>query len=730
MMNIKEFNYYPRQEEIVKILKGRVNTSNEEYLRTVTVYHLAEIASGMRATVKDDVLCVDPVPINVYACILMPSGAGKNHSNNILELNIMKQFKYDFFNKYLPRKLRENIKDMATKEAIETDTDYAAVEANLIKESESYGELYYNFDGATAPAFKQLRAKAQMCKCGSLNLICDEIGNNLAQNDELVPVLLEMYDLGLGKNKIIKNTKENIRFKERNIPIPVNVLWFGTPTALLDGSTTEDLFFRYLDTGFARRMFFAIGEVDFNVAETLEEFMARKLKANESTSINSIAEYLASLVDDIYLDRVLTTDLEASTLLAEYHLWNRERASKVLDIEAIKKNELINRHFKCLKLAGLYAFLDKSSVITKAHIEYAIKFTEASGECLEKILHREENFVKLAKFLKQEAFKEFTKADLEQQLVFFKNQKNETNRNEMIIRAQEWGYKNNVIISQYSKGRLNFIKGEPLEETNLNRLIISSIMANGDYQKVYPYTNSYVSFKELANLGKITGAFWCNHHLLPNPECPDNGPYRKEECAKEGFNLIVLDIDHFGSINLEWVKEYFAKYYYFIYTTKRSTDEDPRFRLVLPIKYTLYLTADNFKSFMENFCEDLPFSGLDEGTFQRARQWLTNEGITYVNDSVDLELFNPTKYIPNTSQCEELKATYKPYEKLDHIERWFILHATEGSRNNHLFRYARLLLDKGLTPQQVHDKVMDLNSRLSIPLSEEELNYTVLSKIG
>ena len=133
---------------------------------------------------------------------------------------------------------------------------------------------------------------------------------------------------------------------------------------------------------------------------------------------------------------------------------------------------------------------------------------------------------------------------------------------------------------------------------------------------------------------------------------------------------------------------------------------------------------------MENFSEDLPFSGLDEGTFQRARQWLTNEGITYVNNSVDLELFNPTKYIPNTSQCEELKATYKPYEKLDHIERWFILHATEGSRNNHLFRYARLLLDKGLTPQQVHDKVMDLNSKLSIPLSEEELNYTVLSKIG
>lgn len=162
----------------------------------------------------------------------------------------------------------------------------------------------------------------------------------------------------------------------------------------------------------------------------------------------------------------------------------------------------------------------------------------------------------------------------------------------------------------------------------------------------------------------------------------------------------MLDIDHFGSINLEWVKEYFAKYYYFIYTTKRSTDEDPRFRLVLPIKYTLYLTADNFKSFMENFSEDLPFSGLDEGTFQRARQWLTNEGITYVNDRVDLELFNPTKYIPNTSQCEELKATYKPYEKLDHIERWFILHATEGSRNNHLFRYARLLLDKGLRPNR------------------------------
>ena len=90
MMNIKEFNYYPRQEEIVKILKGRVNTSNEEYLRTVTVYHLAEIASGMRATVKDDVLCVDLVRSSIIKKKMMPSGAGKNNSNNILELNIMK----------------------------------------------------------------------------------------------------------------------------------------------------------------------------------------------------------------------------------------------------------------------------------------------------------------------------------------------------------------------------------------------------------------------------------------------------------------------------------------------------------------------------------------------------------------------------------------------------------------------------------------------------------------
>lgn len=83
---LKDGEYHPLQEQIVNILRARTDNPSVGYFRIVTAFHLAEIASAMRCKVRDKTFCPDPVPVNLYGCILMPSGAGKNFSNGILEI--------------------------------------------------------------------------------------------------------------------------------------------------------------------------------------------------------------------------------------------------------------------------------------------------------------------------------------------------------------------------------------------------------------------------------------------------------------------------------------------------------------------------------------------------------------------------------------------------------------------------------------------------------------------
>ena len=64
---------------------------------------------------------------------------------------------------------------------------------------------------------------------------------------------------------------------------------------------------------------------------------------------------------------------------------------------------------------------------------------------------------------------------------------------------------------------------------------------------------------------------WANHFFK-------NG-HRAEENVFAGFNMVVIDVD--GDISLDAAHE-LMKYKFMTYTTKRHTEEENRFRLILP----------------------------------------------------------------------------------------------------------------------------------------------------
>ena len=161
------------------------------------------------------------------------------------------------------------------------------------------------------------------------------------------------------------------------------------------------------------------------------------------------------------------------------------------------------------------------------------------------------------------------------------------------------------------------------------------------------------------------------------------------------------------------------------YTTKRHTEKENRFRIMLPIKYHLKLSHKDFKEFMANIFEWLPFDS-DDQTGTRSKKWLSNDGDYYYNEG---ELLDPMAFIPKTSKNEARKKQNADLGSMDNIERWFAREMTNGQRNNTLAKFAFMLLDSGLEPSDVEEKVISFNSKLKDKLSDDELRNTVIKSL-
>ena len=211
------------------------------------------------------------------------------------------------------------------------------------------------------------------------------------------------------------------------------------------------------------------------------------------------------------------------------------------------------------------------------------------------------------------------------------------------------------------------------------------------------YINELKDWESLSSLGSVEGYQWCNHHL--------KGGHRSDEDTLEGFNMIVLDVD--SGYPIEAVRSLFEGYKYLLYTTKRHTEDHPRFRLILPCSHVLYMNKLRYKEFMTSIISSMPFE-VDEASKQRCKTWATNEGEIYEGDG---ELFNILPYIPRTKKEEERQSRIKNASKL---EAWFLLQEDKG-RNNLLYRYGCILLDGGCELIKTQAEVIKLNDKLREP---------------
>lgn len=702
MRDLSELEYHGTSEKLVKVLCDETQNSNPNFFRILVAYYFAKVASMMRVTVKAPGGA--QIPVNIYAINLATSGFGKGHSTRIIEDSVIDQFQQCFLEETFPLIAEQELPKIAHRRAMRKSTDPDEELERVEREFEATGPLLFSFSEGTGPAVKQLRHKLLMTRAGSLNFEIDEIGSNLLGNMELFTTYLELYDMGKIKQKLVKNTSDNQRTEEIMGQTPANLMAFGTPTKLLNGGKTEDEFYSLLDTGYARRCLFGFARKASKNKRSPGEIYDLMTSTVNSSFMDHLSDDLGALADIINFNKELQLSKDVAIDWIEYQLYCNTEADKLGEHDEIRKAEISHRYFKALKLAGTYAFIDGSHEITLDHLYNAICMVEESGRAFDQLLARDRAYVKLAKYL-ADVNREVTHVDLVEDLPFYKGSNQA--KTEILNLATAWGYKNNVIIKKSFMDGIEFLRGESLQETDLNEVTISygQDLAHG-------YMNEKVPFDQLHKLTQAPGFHWVAHHLIDG--------HRQEENAIPGFNLVVIDVD--GGTPLSTAQLLLKDYKCMFYTTKRHSNQDNRYRVVLPVSYTLKLDAKDYKEFMANIYEWLPFP-VDDQTGQRARKWLSHNGQYHYNDG---EVLDPLQFIPKTSKNEERKQRMLDQQSLSNLERWFLNNTGAGNRSNQLIKYALLLVDSGKDIDQVREGVMALNNKLPDNLSEAEIMSTIL----
>lgn len=683
---------------IAMMVESLPPASNEDIAfmqEVIAIYYAAVVCSSMGTTIHgyQDI----PVPINAYCFAFADSGSGKGVSTSVIERTVINGFKANY------EQLIDKVTDTLLEERSLGDV---ALKDELRSQLEACGSYMFTFDSATTPAVKQMRQRILMQGIGSINYIVDEFGSNISASKEIMTLFLELYDIGYVRNKLLKSSNENKRERELDGQTAANMLAFGAPSKVIDDKESFAILTEMLEVGYARRSLFSLVKSKGKL-ETAEEMFNRWCKGSSHVGFNKFFSNLCSVE---HLNKKVTIKPEVVKSLFEYAEQSKAYADSLPDRKHIVALDFANRHFKVLKLAGLFAWLDSRLEISQQDLDEAIRVVSLSTANLDKIVTVKPAYVQLVEWLSgQDDY--CTVYDIETSLPVFKGTKQQ--REDIISLAKSYCYSNGYIFNE------KFDNGVPLYHAS--KVVETKDVANDEEQWIVAisedmttgYSNVKLNWEEVTQLGKTTGLHYLTHHVVDG--------YRKGENVIKGFNLIVLDIDD-GS-TLEQATALFEGMKYCIYTTKRHTPEHHRFRVILPTRYTLALNEDVYKEMMKTIFNSLAIK-CDEATSHRVKKWLTNAGELIVGDG---RLFDPEPFIKNTQK--EVQYRTQTGGNTEGIARWFAANTSKGDRNNSFFRYGAFLKQEGMPLNEIHQKLIELNNSIMNPLPENEIRDTIMKSL-
>ncbi|AUR93628.1 primase [Vibrio phage 1.188.A._10N.286.51.A6] len=708
---------HPLVEQVCHGLSHKCNNPDLNFFRVSMTYYLGRVAAMMHMKVKTEF--TDPQPLGIYAMNLAPSGYGKNHSKNLINNHVIKEFNTRFFNDVFYPSEEDGLEDMANMiHLTQPSRDLDDIRSALTTYYRSLGGYSPNFSyDSTVAGIRQMRDAAGIVGVGSLNLELDEVGANLVKASDILDIFLELYDAGLLSNKVLKNTGENARISlPMDLISPACALMFGTPDRLLDGRNTEKILLERLVEGFGRRCIFGFGDETLRTEQDSAVLYDKLTNPSSHASFKKMSGMLAKLADASWKDANIEMPKDQALRYLDYqiHCNNLGEKMKKKTLNTILLTEVTHRPSKVLRVAALYAMLDSRKTMTTEDIDYAIALVELSGKALHRISTQDKPHVRLAKFLLKFKHREFNDVDLIEELTYYPSSPSQ--QNQMMDYAKTWGLKHNVVITTKYENGIAIHSAKAFEKTDTDKLTISYNLSGkrGD-----GYKNVRMPFSKLAELVLRPNGRYTNHHL--------QGGMRNDAAVIKGFNVLVIDMD--DGTPIKYLKSVLEDYTYILHITKRHTSQHNRCRILIPMTHNVEVDDEVFKETLASIRDFFPFE-MDASTIDRCRMWSSEpKGKKVITNAG--KLFEILPHIPRTHKNQEMREqiTELTAMQLDGLQRWVVIHADKLGRNNTLLRYAKALTDAGFNSHTITSHVSAMNKRLPSPLSQQELQQTIFKTI-
>jgi hypothetical protein len=366
----------------------------------------------------------------------------------------------------------------------------------------------------------------------------------------------------------------------------------------------------------ARRSFFYREDDDkLPIQLTADELMALDESSNKlHTEATVTADKLLSLIIPSNEGLVLDIDADAKRMLYDFRARSEAIANEMKD--GILNAEYNQRHFKCAKMSGLYAFISGRKSVSVEDVEYAISFTESSTESLKRIIRGQSKLERL--YLRIRGLNRFV--DTNEALDFGIYASTMTKGiKQHFLELEDLSYKYGDTFEVMEVGSMLSVKIRQLISTNSDSCIMSfSLPVNGKPNHGDDYFKKEIPFNQIPE--------WITQKdICYSPVEFVNGK-RNNESTQPLTNIIVLDVD--DGMSMDYAKELFAEHYAIIAPTRNHRKEkggviNDRFRIVLLTDKYINTTTGIYKEFMQNIARYYGVK-VDDKCFDKAHIYYGN----------------------------------------------------------------------------------------------------------
>jgi len=720
------------------IKSSKAKTAKEvSKFNNIYIPSLKEDGSSNSTIASKDQIVYEQLPNNTKYCFTTKTGFWLARHDNFVFItgNCGKDFSYDLaakvfgtdtpgFKKGYVETIKTNLRNnLVNDESISDELKEVLlryVPQNVIVDASGTKEGLYSLANAIS-----------LAQFGSVNLISNEIGDEVAQSTSLLNMLKQLYD-GKVNSKIIKSES---MFNVESVS--TNVLLFGSNVGF-DLDSKKKLI-RLLSSGMLRRSIVVevpIAKIERNMRSYEEKTKALEEAIEYGNEIKQTYLVKQEGYEDYNMeisDNYLETLEEIKDTIIEDANNNLENQHKMVDVGSV---DLIEN------VAHLIAFMDLSNEVNGNHLIEAFKLFTKTRETIKETLSPLRTDISIYNLLKLSN----KKMSLMEIGNYIEIPDAKTKRMEIVDLFREYTY-HKGFLPKIIEGNAIYLEIKEPEKNTLDKIICSIDVHDYECRKKEAMESIAYAPLEIPFFGESKSAealitsnsiksFTCSwfEESKATMKCVTvNGAgHRGKEYYIMGNNMIAFDVD--DGTTLKEAFDMLKEYTYLIYTTKSHRKEKhgeiqgDRFRILIPTKNKYYVDPVKYKKLHDNVADVLGLKIYDKATTNVSRMWFTNpEAEVYKNEA---ELFDVSALIPETEKAElvlpllnSIENSYlednDEYQKRRNgFIKHFLTQAGTGNRNIMLHKAFLFFSDLGA---DAVEETRNLNTMLLDPVSENEI---------